>query len=236
MPGDDHPKTRSRSQQAVDEAAGTLPSTTDPNLVTGEASNKTNSPTTTPTDATATAAAAATTDGDNSTSLGSSRTNETVRRTLFSPANTADEAAIDNQETEKGESDDEPTDHYNSTTNTATMSASPFDTDLRDILTRVLNLDITTTPPPDIVEGLAHHGTFSWIDFVTIDPLDIAHFSKQAGPSRVPLFGFQTRVLTNLILFIGDNKSNRVPDALTASTYTEDNFDDFLNSLAGVRN
>ena len=77
MPGDDHPKTRSRSRQAVDEEVGTLPSSTDHNLVTGEASNKTN-PTTTTTTTGPTTAAAAANDGDNSTSLGSYRTNETV--------------------------------------------------------------------------------------------------------------------------------------------------------------
>ena len=63
MPADDHPKTRSKSKQAVDAVAATL--TTDPNLVTGEASNKTNSPTNTTTTDTAAAKAAAT-DGDNS--------------------------------------------------------------------------------------------------------------------------------------------------------------------------
>jgi len=100
MPGDANRKTRSKSKQAVEDEAGNIPPTKDHNLVTGDASNKTNPPTTTTTTGPTTAAAAvATADGDNSTSQGSSRTNETVRRTLFSPANTADEAAIDNQET-----------------------------------------------------------------------------------------------------------------------------------------
>ena len=103
------PRTRSHLKREV-AADTTIPSTvatTGPvsNLVTGLASNETNSEITTTTTATATTAAAI--DVDVRTSPGSSRTNETVRRTLFSPANTADEAAIDNEKTEQSESYEE---------------------------------------------------------------------------------------------------------------------------------
>ena len=209
MPADDHPKTRFETSRQ------TVSTNDESNLVPGQASNENNPKTTTTTTDTAAAAAAAN-DGDNSTSLGSSRTNETVRRTLFSTTNTADEAAIGNKETESSESDEEqephdafdtdPNDQHPSNNNTAimpatTISAIAFDADLQDILSRVLEIDLNSTPPHDIVEGLTHYGCFTWKALRRMGSRDIAGLSKKSGQTQVPLMGYSLRQLAKFYEF-----------------------------------
>ena len=89
-----------------------IPPTTNPNLVTGDASNKIYSPTTATTnETTPAAAAAAAIDGEiSSTRPGLYRATENTHRAIFPPTNTADEAAIGNDETEQSKSDVEPND------------------------------------------------------------------------------------------------------------------------------
>ena len=240
MPEDDHPKTCSKSKQAVEDEPGTLPPTTEHNLVTGDASNKTNPTTNTTTLGPTTAAAttAATANGDNSTSQGSSRTTETVWRTLFSPTNTAEEAAIGNKETERSESErsesdkeQDPTDRNNSNNNTATMvtaaATSPFDAELQDILERLCKFDLNCTPPHNIVEGLTNRGYFTWDNLQMMDDAEIDALYKIDGTRRVPLLGNTSTKLRKLVDFVDENRVNNVPDCFLTSTYNPENLKEY---------
>ena len=58
------------------------------------------------------------------------------------------------------------------------MAASPFDADLQDILTRVVNVNLSCTPPPDVVEGLTNDGCFTWISLQSMAPTNINSLYK----------------------------------------------------------
>ena len=68
-----------------------------------------------------------------------------------------------------------------------TISANAFGADLQDILSRVLELDLNSTPPHAIVEGLTHDGCFTWKALQRMGSTDIAGLSKKSGQARVPL-------------------------------------------------
>ena len=115
----------------------------------------------------------------------------------------------------------EPTDRNNSNTNTATMArtTSPFDAELQDILNRVLNVDLSCTPPQDVVEGLANDGCFTWILLQSMAPTDINSLYKLAGNSHVPLMGHSVQLLRKFLEHVEDNRINNVPDPFLTTTH-----------------
>jgi len=94
------------SKQTVENEAATISRTTnDPNLVTGNASNKTNPTENTTTTAATAAIRSATLAGNDSTSPRSSRVVKTAQSTLFPPNKSTAEAAIGNVKTEQAEAE-----------------------------------------------------------------------------------------------------------------------------------
>ena len=110
------------------------------------------------------------------------------------------------------------------------ISANAFDADLQDILSRVLEIDLTCNPPHDIVEGLTHYGCTTWKALRRIGRIDIAGLSKKSGQQRVPLMGYSLRQLSKFYEFYEYNVDNNVPDHVLAATYTLADFDSFVDN------
>ena len=162
---------------------------------------------------------------------------------MFSPPDTADEAAIGNDGTRSesdkeqepiDDSDAEPNDQHNSINNTAimpatTISANAFDANLQDILSRVLELDLNSTPPHGIVEGLTYYGCFTWKALRCMGSTDIAGLSKKSGQTRVPLMGYSLWQLAKFNEFYKYNVDNNVTDHVLAAIFTLANFVEFVD-------
>ena len=231
MLGDTLPKTRSQhSKQAVENEAATIPPTTnDPNLITGNASNK--------------KILRQILQQPKQRQQQQQQSTVKIVQVLDLPVTPRPhnefsflQPILQTQRltttTEQSDSDEEqePIEHNHSNkNNTATMltAASLFDADLQDILNRVLKFDLKCTPPHDIVDGLTNYGCFTWNDLQVMDITNINDLYKNAGNSRVPFMGNSTKKLSKLLDFVEDNRVNNVPDTFLPSTYTPENLQEY---------
>ena len=99
--------------------------------------------------------------------------------------------------------------------------ASPFDNIFSKILLQTIDIDVTASPTPPLVEALLNVGITRWFDFVfTIDEDEIRQLTITSGHDTIPLYKYSIKTLLILRKLIDKFVYDDGVDHLDSAPYT----------------